>query len=167
MSFSGKFELSPSNRAVGIVLWTFELKCTNLFFDETIDFMLSDEFGTTPWYYENQKFKAGRTYRFDNDSVGWTWYQHDFFAIIDKNRNILKKWQLNLRVYGPGECPDCHGSGKCKYCHGKGFVWPKGQMYNLTPCTHCGGTGKCMRCDIPLRSYRSGGAPTGIGNGYK
>lgn len=167
MSFKGTFELVSSTRLGGTKTYSFVLKCTNLVFGETIDCMICDEFGQRPFYFRDQKLKAGRSYRFDYDTVDWTWCQHDYFAIITKDNKIVKKWPLDLKEYGPGECPDCHGTHKCKYCHGKGYIYPPGHVEDFVKCDHCGGSGICFKCDIPLRSKRRGGPPTGIGNGFK
>jgi|GEM_PF-6166132 hypothetical protein len=124
MSFNGKFELAPQKRLAGTVMYSFVLKNTSWFGSETIDCMISDEFGRQPFYFRGVKLKAGRSYRFDFDTENWTWCQHDFFAILGKNDKIVKKWQLNLKEYGPGECPDCHGTKQCRKCHGQGFIYP-------------------------------------------
>lgn len=129
--------------------------------------MISDEFGRQPFYFRGLKLKARHSYRFDFDTENWTWCQHDFFAILGKNDKIVKKWQLNLKEYGPGECPDCHGTKQCRKCHGEGFVYPIGRPELFKTCPACGGTGVCQKCDIPIRQYPSGGGPTGIGNGFK
>ena len=167
MSFSGKFERVPQKRIANTILYSFVLKNTDWFGSTKVDCMISDEFGQQPFYFRDQTFKAGRSYRFDLDTVDWTWCQHDFFAILGKNDKIVKKWELNLKEYGPGECPECHGTHKCKKCNGEGFIYPKGQIWNFKTCDACGGTGACARCDIPYRQYRGGGGPTGIGNGFK
>ena len=88
-----------------------------------------------------------------------------FFVRV--NDKIVKKWQLNLKEYGPGECPDCHGTKQCRKCHGQGFLFPLGHPELFKTCQACGGTGTCQRCDIPVRQLPSGGGPTGIGNGFK
>ena len=167
MSFSGKFELTPQKRLAGTIMYSFVLKNTSWFGSDTVDCMISDEFGRQPFYFRGVKFKAGRSYRFDFDTENWTWCQHDFFAILGKNDKIVKKWQLNLKEYGPGECPECHGTKQCKKCHGQGFIYPLGHPELFKTCQACGGTGTCQRCEIPYRQYPSGGGPTGIGNGFK
>lgn len=167
MSFKGTFELVPQKRLAGTSLYSFVLKNTNWFRSETVDCMISDEFGQQPFYFRGIKLKAGRSYRFDFDTENWTWCQHDFFAILGKNDKIIKKWQLNLKEYGPGECPDCHGTKQCRKCHGQGFIYPPGRPWEYKSCAACGGTGTCQKCDIPVRKYTSGGGPTGIGNGFK
>lgn len=167
MSFKGKFELTTSKKLSGFRLYSFVLKCTNLFQSEKVDCMISDEFNRTPFYFREQVFKAGRSYRFDYDTVDWTWHQHDYFAILGKNDQIVEKWQLNLKEYGSGECPECHGTKKCKKCNGQGFLYPPGRTWEFKTCDACGGTGTCQRCDVPIRPGVYGGPPTGIGNGFK
>jgi len=166
MGFKVYFELGTSHRLSGFRFYSFVLKNTDWFGSETIDCMISDEYGQQPWYFRDQKLKTGRSYRFDFDTVNWTWCQHDFFAIFGKNDKILQKWQLNLKEYGPGECPECHGTLKCKFCNGQGYLF-NSDTIQVKMCKHCGGTGTCQRCDIPYREGRMGGRPTGIGNGFK
>ncbi len=167
MGFKGKFELVTSNRLNGFRLYSFVLKCTNLFQSETVDCMISDENGQQPFFFREQKFEAGRSYRFDYDTVDWSWYQHDFFAILDKNDRIVQKWQLNLKEYKPGECPECHGTKKCRACNGQAILLSLDSILNMKNCEYCGGTGTCQTCDIPRRPNRFGGPPTGIGNGFR
>lgn len=167
MSFSGNFELVPQKRLMGTLLYSFVLKNTSWFGSDTIDCMISYEGCPQPFFFRNQTFKAGMSYRFDFDTVDWTWHQHDFFAILGKGDKIERMWQLNLKEYGPGECPDCHGTKKCKKCHGKGFIYPLGKPWEYKSCDACGGTGTCQRCDIPIRQQSWGGGPSGIGHGFK
>ena len=114
MSFSGKFEIVPQKRLAGTPLYSFELKNTSWFGSDTFDCMISDERGLSPCYFRDVKLKAGKRLRFDFDTENWTWYNHDFFAILGKNDKILQKWELNLKEYGPGECPECHGTHQCR-----------------------------------------------------
>ena len=108
MSFKGKFELTTSTRVSGVRIYSFVLKCTNLFQSEKVDCLIGYEGCPQPFIFRDQTFKAGRSYRFDFDTVDWQWYQHDYFAILGKNDKIVEKWQLNLKEYKPGECPECH-----------------------------------------------------------
>ena len=167
MGFTGKFELTTSKRLPGVRLYSFVLKNTNLIQSETVDIMLSDEDNRSPFYFRGQKLAAGRSYRFDYDTVDWLWYQHDYCAILGKNGKVIKKWELDLPEYGPGECPECHGTHKCRKCNGQGYIYPPGRTWEYKMCDACGGTGTCQRCDIPRRPGRFGGPPTGIGNGFK
>ena len=134
--------------------------------------MISDEYGQQPFYFRGITLKAGRSYRFDFDTENWTWYNHDYFAILGKNDKILQKWQLNLKEYGPGECPECHGSGTitseqrtifgsfltkttCPYCHGSGTTYEK-------TCSECHGKGK-----VTNRKTITVKVPAGIDNGNR
>lgn len=166
-NYKGHFELHPQQRLAGTLLYSFVLKCTKWFGSETVDCMICDAYGQQPWFFRRQTFQARRSYRFDFDSVNWTWYQHDYFAILGKNDKIVEKWQLNLKEYRPGECPECHGTKKCNKCHGQGYIYPPGRTWEFKTCDRCGGTGECIRCDVPIREYKLGGGPTGIGNGFK
>ena len=166
MGFKGHFEIAPQKRLLNTHLYSFVLKNTDFFGSETIDCMISYEGCPTPFIFRDQTLKAGRSYRFDFDTVNWTWCNHDFFAIIDKNNKILKKWELDIKEYAPGECPECHGTKKCRKCNGTGFVYPQGKMWEYQTCDSCGGTGICHTCDIPVRQHHGGGGPTGIGNGF-
>lgn len=167
MGFNGHFELVSSQRLFGIKIYSFVLKCTNWLLNETVDCMICDELGRNPFFFRNQNFKAGNSYRFDLDTVNWEWCQHDYFAILNENGKIINSWQLKLKEYGPGECPECHGTHKCRKCNGQGMIYPPRQIWNATTCDNCGGTGICQTCDIPRRAPKFGGAPTGIGNGFR
>lgn len=164
MSFKGTFSRYASGRLCGLVFIRFSLKCTNLMFGETIDLAIFPSDGSQPWYFRNLKFKAGQTYAFDYDSVEWNWSQGDYAAILGPGDKIVQKWILQLKEYGPGECPECHGTHKCRYCHGTGFVNLPGtqDLWEQEYCPHCGGTGICQTCDIPRRKPRFGGPPTGL-----
>lgn len=166
MSFKGTFKRIPCNRLAKSLRLSFELKCTNLLFGETVDVGLFPSDGSQPWYFRNLEFKAGQTLVFNYDTVDWDWYQGDYAAILGKNDKIIDKWELRLKEYGPGECPDCHGTHKCRVCHGQGFVYPGGKVYKFQKCNTCGGTGICKTCDVPRRKPKFGGPPTGLGNGY-
>lgn len=162
MSFKGTFKRVPSNRLANIMILSFELKCTNMMFGETVDVGLFPSDGSQPWYYRDLKFKAGQTYVFNLDTVNWEWFQGDYAAILGKDNKIIDKWELHLKEYGPGECPDCHGTLKCRACNGQGNVYPKGRVWKYQPCKTCGGTGICRTCHIPRRKPRFGGPPTGL-----
>lgn len=166
MSFKGTFKRIPSGRLANIIILSFELKCTNMIFGETVDVGLFPSDGSQPWYFRNLKFKAGQTLVFNFDTVDWSWYQGDYAAILGKNDKILQKWSLNLKEYGPGECPECHGTHRCKTCNGQGFVYPRGRIEQFRTCPTCGGTGVCKTCDVPRRKPKFGGPPTGLGHGF-
>ena len=122
MSFKGTFSRYTSNRISGHIFISFSLKCTNLMFGETIDIGLFPSDGSQPWYYRNLKFKAGQTYVFNYDSIDWNWCQGDYIAILEAGNKVTQKWVLQLKEYGPGECPECHGIHKCRHCRGTGFA---------------------------------------------
>lgn len=166
MSFKGTFKRIPSKRLANVIVLSFELKCTNMIFGETVDVGLFPADGSQPWYYRNLQFKAGQTYVFNFDTVDWEWYQGDYAAILGKNDKIIDKWELRLKEYGPGECPDCHGTLKCKACHGQGFVYPRGRIEEFKTCMACGGTGICKTCHVPRRKPKFGGPPTGFGRSF-
>ena len=163
MSFSGEFKLITSQRAAGVRIWSFSLKCTNWLQSETIDFMLCDCYERQPWYYRKQTIKAGQVFRFDYDTVGWQWYQGDYFAILGKNDKIEERWFLRLPEYGPGECPECHGTHRCSHCRGQGYSVDLKRTGDITACPYCGGTGTCSTCDVPRRPQPVGGGLVGYG----
>lgn len=169
MGFSGSFTRKMSVRAHSVVLYSFTLKCTNLFQSETVDIGFFPSNGNQPWYWRRVPLKAGKKYDFDYDTENIEWYNHDRIAILDSNGNPIPKytWELNLKEYGPGECPKCHGTKRCRACNGQGYIYPRGQVWNMKMCTACGGTGECQECDVPTRGPGSAsGGPRGIGNGY-
>ena len=162
MSFKGTFTRVPSKRLAGCMTISFSLKCTNWLQSETIDVGLFPADGSQPWYFRDLHFKAGQTYEFNYDSIDWFWCQGDYAAILGKDDRIIEKWALQLKEYGPGECPECHGTTKCRNCHGQGYIYPPGKVYEYKTCTKCGGTGICQTCRIPRRKSPSGGGPSGL-----
>lgn len=159
-SFTGKFTKLNSQKVAGMRIFSFSLKCTNWLQSETIDFMLSDAQNIQPWYYRQQTIKAGSVFTFNFDTCGWTWCQGDFFAILKKNGKIDQSWQLKIKEYAPGECPECHGTHKCGHCRGQG-VWADLQYgTGIQTCPYCGGTGVCDTCNVPRRSFQA--APQNI-----
>lgn len=164
MSFKGTFSRYASNRLYGHIFIRFSLKCTNLFLGETIDLGIFPSDGSQPWYYRGLKFKAGQTYAFDYDTVDWNWCQGDYAAILGSGNKVLQRWALQMKEYGPGECPECHGTHKCRNCRGTGFYNPPGTRHieEQKRCPKCGGTGICQTCDIPRRRPRFGGPPIGL-----
>ena len=166
MSLKGTFKRQPCQRLGGIIVYSFTLKCTNWLGDENVDIAIVPSDGGQPWFFRNQKLKAGKSYDFNYDTVGWEWYQHDALVILGKGDKVEKKWVLNIPEYAPGECPECHGTHKCHTCGGQGFVYPAGRVWEFKQCTVCGGTGTCQTCHVPRRKPRFGGAPFGLGGGY-
>ena len=90
MSFKGTFKRVPSSRLANIVILSFELKCTNMMFGETVDVGLFPSDGSQPWYFRDLKFKAGQTYVFNLDTVNWEWFQGDYAAILGKDNKIIE-----------------------------------------------------------------------------
>lgn len=166
MGFSGTFTRKVSPRAHGFVMYSFTLKCTNLFQDEKVDIGFFPSNGNQPWFWRGVTLKAGKRYDFDYDTENIEWYNHDRIAILDRNGNPIPKytWELRLKEYGPGECPKCHGTNRCRRCNGEGFLPP---LIEMKLCPECGGTGVCQECEDNNRGPGSGGgAPRGFGNGY-
>ena len=168
MALKGSFNWYNSIQQGGKKAISFTLYCDNLFQTETFDCAIIDGAAqVTPQIRRQITLKAKQSFRFDFDSCGWDWCVGDYFAILGKNDKIEKRRDLNLKIYGRGECPECHGTLKCRKCNGKGFIYPPTHPEQYKMCDACGGTGTCHRCDIPKRPGRFGGPPTGIGNGFK
>ncbi len=119
---------------------------------ETFDCAIIDSTGQQPSQIRRRlKLKANESYIFNFDTCGWDWCQGDFFAILGKNDKIKKRWDLNLKVYGRGECPECHGSYRCIKCNGTGTI-KNPHNHTISSCTTCNGTGICQKCYVPMRS---------------
>lgn len=160
-TFKGSFHRVPLQKCMGMIGYSFSLKNTDWFGKEKVDIVVCDAYGQQPWYFRDTVIKAGETFEINRDTVGWDWAQGDFCALLDKRNRITQKWELQLKVYGPGECPDCHGTHKCRHCNGQGYPFdPRNPQ--VVPCPYCGGTGTCQTCDIPVRQPRySPSAPMG------
>lgn len=153
MSFTGKFNRVLSQKSE-VIIYSFSLTCTNWVQSETIDFMLSDAQNVQPQVYRRKTIKAGNTFTFNSDTCGWQWCQGDFFAILNKNGKIDQSWQLRIKEYAPGECPECHGTHQCGHCRGQG-VWADLKYgTGIQTCQYCGGTGFCSTCNIPRRNIQ-------------
>lgn len=151
MALKGSFSWYNSLHQGGRKAISFTLVCDNLFQSETFDCAIVDGTGQLPPQIRRQvKLKSKQSFRFDYDSCGWEWCQGDYFAILGKNDKIEKRWNLNLKVYAPGECPDCHGTHRCLKCNGTG-VMRDGSTHTISSCTACYGTGICQRCYVPIR----------------
>ena len=150
MSLKGSFEKRSSVRVKGVIIYSFTLVNDSWFGSETFDCMVCDGAGQQPWYFRDQKLKAGEAMRFDVDTINWQWCQGDFFAILGRGDKVKQSWQLKLKEYRPGECPECHGSHKCGHCQGQGFSFDFSNGVSM--CPYCGGTGVCMTCEIPRRA---------------
>lgn len=173
MSLQGSFSLYTSVRMPGFRLWQFVLKNTNMFLSETVEVMLSDQFGQERMLFRGVsviKLKAGQSVAFNMDTVDWDWSQDDFAAIVNSSNKVLKKWQFHIKEYAPGECPECHGTHKCSACRGHSVFTPDLSRGGYFPplsfepsfCQRCGGRGICMTCNIERRKYRVPTGPTGL-----
>lgn len=149
MGFKGKFDWYVSLRSGGRKAIAFTLTCDNMFQSETFDCAIMGA-GAAPMYFRNQTLKAKQSLTFSFDTVDWQWCNGDTFVILGKNDSIKAKWPLSLRMYAPGECPDCHGTHRCRKCSGKGFINVPG--HSIEQCDICYGTGICQRCYVPQRN---------------
>lgn len=161
MAFKHRFERKPFFFAkdLSVFRWSLTITCTNWLMGETVDIGLFPSDGSQPWYFRGVHFDAGKSYRFDKDSVNWIWHQGDYAAILGSNDKILQKFEFRLREYGPGECPECHGTKKCRKCGGKGYIDYGGT--NIVHCDRCNG-GTCPTCDVPYRKPNYNQGPTGL-----
>lgn len=151
MGLKGNFEWYNSLRRGGLKSITFILTCDNLLQGETFDCALMAGNGLEqPMIFRQLKLKAKQSYQFNFDTVGWQWSNGDAFVILGKNDSIKKKWPLNIQMYAPGECPECHGSLKCSKCFGKGYI--NLPNHTIEHCQVCAGTGICQTCFVPQRN---------------
>ena len=82
MSFRGKFNWFQSIRQGGRKAISFTLTCSNMFQTETFDAVIIDGTGqNNPMFFHQEQLAAGKSFRFDIDSVGWDWCQGDIFAL--------------------------------------------------------------------------------------
>ncbi len=161
MGLKGNFRKVSCQR-LGGKMWSFELSNTNWILKSTYNIAIYDANRQQPWFWRGQVLDAGKTVAFNYDTVDWLFCQGDTVVLLDDNNRVIDQWTLQLREYGPGECPECHGSHKCRRCNGNGYVWPRGRMEEYTKCPDCDGTGICQTCYVPRRTPRYGGAPTGL-----
>lgn len=151
MALKGTFNWYNSLHQGGRKAISFTLYCDNMFQSETFDCAIIDSaVQVMPQIRRQIVLKAKQSFRFDFDSCGWDWCIGDYFAILGKNDKIVKRWDLNLKIYAVGECPDCHGSHKCKYCKGSGMVENR-HVHAISHCSICNGTGICQKCYVPIR----------------
>lgn len=151
MALEGSFNWFNSLRQGGRKAISFTLRNTNMLQNETFDCAIVDGTGQlSPQIRRQIKLKPKESFRFDYNTCDWEWCQGDFFAILGKNDKITKRWDLNLNMYGRGECPECHGMHKCKYCNGSGMIYHK-QIHSYSQCQICYGTGICQTCYVPIR----------------
>lgn len=151
MSFRGKFESFTSLRQGGKKAYTFTLTCKNMLMPETFDCAIMDSSGQQPTqFHRHLKLKANESKVFNFDTCGWNWCQGDSFVILDKNDRPKQRWDLNLKIYARGECPECHGSHKCIKCNGSGVIKDI-HTHTISSCRACNGTGICQKCYVPIR----------------
>ena len=151
MSFRGKFEPYMSIRQGGKKAYSFTLTCKNMLMPETFDCAIMDSSGQQPTqFHRHLKLKANESKVFNYDECGWDWCQGDAFVILDKNDKIKQRWDLNLKIYSRGECPECHGSHKCNKCNGSGVIKDI-HTHTISSCRACNGTGICQKCYVPIR----------------
>ncbi|MBQ6204004.1 MAG: hypothetical protein IJK46_07920 [Prevotella sp.] len=150
MGFRGRFEWFTSLHQGGKRAISFTLTCKNMLLPETFDCAIIDSTGNQPTQIRRHlKLKPNESFTFNYDSCGWDWCQGDFFAILGKNDKIKKRWDLNLKIYGRGECPECHGSHRCIKCNGTGTVKDI-HNHTISACSACNGTGICQKCYVPM-----------------
>ena len=155
MGLKGKFEWYNSLHQGGKKAITFSLRCSNMIQSETFDCAIIDGSDQQPPQIRRQlKMKPNDTLRFDFDTCGWDWCQGDFFAILGEKDKIAQRWDLNMKVYAVGECPECHGSHRCNNCNGKGYVEDH-YSHTYSNCPTCNGTGICQTCYVPVRNGSS------------
>ena len=95
------------------------------------------------------ELKAGQSIELDVRNTGWDWCMGDYAAIVDKKGREQQRWDFKPRIYGPGECPECHGTRRCAACQGRG-QWPD-RTNRLVICHNCMGSGQCQTCYVPVR----------------
>ena len=161
MGLKGTFKQVHCNR-LGGKMWSFELTNTSWFGEKVYNLGIYDTFRQNPWFWRGEILKSGNTVSFNYDTVDWLFCQGDSVVLLDDNDNVLDSWTLQLREYGPGECPECHGSHKCRKCGGQGYLFPKHGDEVYVKCPDCDGTGVCQTCNVPRREPRYGGAPSGL-----
>lgn len=161
MGLKATFCKKNSVRFAGVPIAAFQIENTNWLRTETIDLAISDCYGQNTQYYRKIVLKSGYVYELSYDTGDWEVCQGDIVSLLDKDNRVVRQWQVNFPVYGPGECPECHGSHQCRHCRGEGFVYPQGRIENFQSCPACGGTGVCQTCYVPMRGHRLGGAPIG------
>lgn len=151
MALKGTFHWFNSLHQGGRKAISFTLYCDNLFQSETFDCAIIDGSGQLPSQIRRQlTLKAKQSFKFDYDTCGWNWCVGDYFALLGKNDQIQKRWDVDVKIYGQGECPDCHGTQRCSQCNGSGSIYHM-QIHSYSQCPVCGGTGVCPTCYVPIR----------------
>lgn len=152
MSFRGSFDWYTSLNQGGKKAISFTLTCKNMLMPETFDCAIIDSTRQQPTQIRRRlKLKPNESFTFNYDTCGWNWCQGDAFVILGKNDKIHKRWDLNLKVYGRGECPECHGSHRCVKCNGTGTI-RNNYNHTISSCPTCNGTGICQKCYVPMRA---------------
>lgn len=152
MGLVGSFDWYRSLHQGGKKAISFKLTCDNMITNEIFDCAIIDSTGQQPTQVRRQlKLKPNGSFTFNYDTCGWDWCQGDYFVILGKDDKVKKRWDLNLKVYGPGECPECHGSHRCTKCNGSGILRDQ-HTHSISGCPTCNGTGECQTCYVPLRS---------------
>lgn len=152
MSFRGKFEWYNSLHQGGKRAISFTLTCKNMFMPETFDCAIIDSSGQEQSQIRRQlKLRPNESLVFNYDRCRWDWCQGDYFCILGKDDQIKQRWDLNLKIYARGECPECHGSHRCQNCNGNGVIENR-NTHTINKCHTCNGTGVCQTCYVPIRS---------------
>ncbi len=151
MSFRGKFEWYNSLQQGGKKAISFTLTCKNMIMAETFDCAIIDSTGQQqPQIRRQLKLKPNESLTFNYDSCRWDWSQGDYFCILGKKDKIEQRWDLKMKIYARGECPECHGGHRCSKCNGSGII-RNTHTHTIDTCQTCHGTGICQTCYVPIR----------------
>lgn len=165
MGLKGQFNWYESLRLGGRKAISFVLRCDNLLRGETFDCAIVDGRGQTePQVRRGLELGPRQEFRFDYDSCGWDWCAGDYLAILGKNDGVKERWVCNPRIYGRGECPQCHGTLRCPQCGGTGTITDR-RTHTISACMACRGTGVCQECYVPVRQGSLGWSAAGGGRG--
>ncbi len=158
MGFKGRFvkfiHLIGANRGGDFVTeyptWSFSLTNTSWFGSTQVRAYITDYYQRKDREYPFEA-RSGKTYNFNISTIDWDWCQGDVFILFDQQGRELGRWELFLKEYAPGECPECHGTKKCGACHGHPLKSnPDIYANNLfIKCSRCHGNGVCQTCHIP------------------
>ena len=154
MSLTGRFEkymhFSPKHN-VYLPDWSFILTNTSRFDNKKIIAYITDYWGSKKSNPMNVEVRGGNSYTFNMDNTHWLWGQGDVFYVLDADSGeTLGRWEFWVKVYAPGECPDCHGAKTCPSCRGERIIMTE-TRYKLgfLHCPRCCGTGECQTCYVP------------------
>lgn len=163
MALKGEFQWYRSLHQGGKKAISFVLTNKNMFAVETFDCAIVDQTGQEPPSIRRRlKLKVNEQFTFNYDTCGWNWCNGDYFAILGKSDKIEKRWDLNLKVYQRGACPECHGSHRCAHCQGRGYI--EDTQHNMHNCQYCNGSGICQTCYVPMRGNNQLTGATGDEN---